>query len=408
MQRRLFTALPGIPLFLILLITLGGCEKPQIPSIEREDLFSLEIGRLEDQIALYNLEGDRGVSRTNMTMRDGFFYISDNKGAKIVRYTSYGDILFMIYNDEVNPSPLTLKPLGEDGLVTRWAVTYPLLEPGAIAVDSRKHIYVQDRLPYERHRVDNESQALLDNIILHFDEKGRFVEYLGQDGLGGTPFPKIEGIYSSVGDEFAVVCRLPTGWNVYWFSPEGAALYLVELKTTAIPVPSDREMVIPSLDRIACAPDSRRLYIKVDYYRDTFDESTNTRTGNDLDSSCLWVMDVEDGSYRETIELPFYEYVYMEKNRRQTSRMFYSLLGLSRAGHVFLSFPIETGYSLLILSPDQHQRQGVLPISNEELYFNSFDISSEGILSGMLLTAWRVELVWWRTDKFLEEGKPGL
>ena len=101
-----------------------------------------------------------------------------------------------------------------------------------------------------------------------------------------------------------------------------------------MPVPPDRAETLPSLDAVAAAPDERKLYLKVDYYRDTFDESTNTRTGNEPDSSMLWIMDVEDGSWEGALELPFYEYSYTEQNRRVTVRMFYSLLGLSQGGRV--------------------------------------------------------------------------
>jgi hypothetical protein len=388
----------------------SGCESPRTPPVVREDLFVLDIGRLEDQIALYDLAGDRGTRRTDLAMRDGLFYISDGSGGKIIRYNSYGDLLFMIYNEGTNPPPLTLKPLEEDSVVTRWAVPYPLMENGEIAVDSRKHIYVRDRLPDERHGFDSENKALLESIILHFDADGRFVEYLGQDGIGGTPFPRIEGIFSSQRDELAVVCRIPAGWNVYWYGADGTLLFLVQLRNDAIPVPRDRDLVIPSLDGIAAAPDGRKLFIKVDYYRDTFDESTATRTGNEPDSSMIWIMDVEKEFYEKTLEIPFFEYTYMEKNRRITTRMPYSMMGVVRSGRIFFYFPVENGYSLLIMSPEpgsnNEQWRGFIQVDNTELQFNAFDLSSEGILSALLVDDWQVKVVWWRTDQFIGEGIP--
>jgi hypothetical protein len=392
------------------LLGFSGCGNSQTPPVAREDLFTLDIGRLEDQIALYDLTGDRGIRRTDLAMRDGLFYISDGNGGKIIRYNSYGDLLFMIYNEGTNPPPLTLKPLEGDSIVTRWAVPYPLLENGEIAVDSRKHIYVRDRLPSERHSFDPESKALLDSIILHFDADGRFVEYLGQDGIGGSPFPKIEGIFSSLRDELAVVCRIPTGWNVYWYGSGGTLLFLVQLRSDAIPIPQDRDMVIPSLNGIAAAPDSRKLFIKVDYYRDTFDESTATRTGNEPDSSVIWIMDVESEGYEKTLEIPFFEYTHMEKNRRVTMRMPYSLMGVIRNGRIFFYFPVENGYSLLIMDPESgsngEQWRGFIQVDNTELQFNAFDLSSEGILSALLVDDWQVKVVWWRTDQFIGEEIP--
>ena len=393
----------GLLFFLILAGLIVTCDRSvQVQSVAREDLFKLDIGRLEDQIALYKLEGDRGVRHTDMVMRDGYFYISDGNGAKILRFNSYGDLLFMIYNDELNPPPLSLRPLETGSLVTRWAVSYPLQEPGVIAVDSRKHIYVRDRLPYERHSFDPESRAYMDSIILHFDADGRFVEYLGRDGIGGNPFPRIESIHISGNDNLAVVCRLPTGWNIYWFDAEGTFLFDIQLRNEAIPVPFDRETAIPSLDSIVAAPDVRKLFIKVDYYRDTYDESTNTRTGNEPDSSVIWIMDVETGAWDRSIEIPFYEYTYTERNRRYTSRVFYSLMGVIKNGKIFLSYPVEGGYSLLIISTDSsavEQQQRMIQVNNDELQFNVFGLSSDGILSGLLVDDWNVKLVWWRTDK---------
>jgi hypothetical protein len=83
-------------------------------------------------------------------------------------------------------------------------------------------------------------------------------------------------------------------------------------------------------------------------------------------------------------------------------------------GRIFLSFPVEGGYSLLLLSANPagntggisggEQRRGFIQVNNDELQFNVFDLSAEGILSGLLVDDWHVKLVWWRTDIFVGEG----
>jgi hypothetical protein len=264
---------------------------------------------------------------------------------------------------------------------------------------------VEDRLPYERRVFDAENRIILDSIVLHFDANGRFVEYLGKEGIGGSPFSKIERISVSVRDEFAVVCRMPTGWDIFWFDAGGTLLYFLPLKNDMIPVPPDRMPVFPSVDTIAVSPDSRKLFIKVDYYRETFDESTNTKLGAEPDSSVIWMMNVEDGSYAGTIEVPFFEYQVIDNNRRVTERLLYSLLGVVKNDRVFLIFPVDDGYSIMLLSRNPHeQRRGFIQVESDELQFNTFTISSEGILSALLATDFQAKLVWWRTDKFLEEG----
>jgi hypothetical protein len=381
-----------------------SCFGSTVKSIEREDMFSLEIGPLEDQLALYGYEGAAGPRRTDFAMRDGLFYIADGNSGKIMRYNSYGDLLFMIYNEETNPQPPGLPVNIEDSAqVTRWAFSYPLREPGKLAVDSRKHIYAEDRLPPEMHGFDSENKALLDSTILHFDQDGRFIEYLGQEGIGGSAFPRIAGIFTSVRDELAVICRLPTGWNIYWYNSSGLLLYQVRLKNSAIPVLPDWPSLVSSVDAITAAPDSRKLFLKVDYYRDTFDASTNTRTGAEPDSSVVWVMNVEDGSYTGSLEVPFFE--AWENGKPANSRMLYSMLGAIRNGRIFLYVPIETGYSILFLDTETHeQRRGLVRIDTAELRFNHFNLSAEGILSAMLVNDWQVKLVWWRTDAFIGGG----
>jgi hypothetical protein len=398
--------MPFFSVLLSLLLLFGSCSKERLPSVAREDLFALEIGRLEDQIDLFNIEGRRSIPKTALAMRDGLFYISNGNGQKIVRYTSYGDLLFMVYNEETNPLPLTLKTNAEDGgIVTRWAYAYPLREPGVIAVDTRKHIYAEDRLPYERHGYDTETRSLLDSHVLHFDEAGRFVEYLGREGIGGTPFPRINGIYASVRDEIAVVCRHSSGWSIYWFDPDGVMRYLVPIRNNAIPIPQDRPDTQAQVDTIMAVPDKRQLFIKVDYYRSTYDESTNTRSGAEPDSSVVWIMDVETGAYTDTIEVPFFE--TDSRQGRGTEKLFYSMLAVIRDGRVFLSFPQEGGYSLLILGKYADggliQRRGFIQVDNDELQFNVFNVSEEGILSGLLATEWEAKLVWWRTDRIAAE-----
>jgi hypothetical protein len=79
-------------------------------------------------------------------------------------------------------------------------------------------------------------------------------------------------------------------------------------------------------------------------------------------------------------------------------------LGVVKNGRVFLTFPVEDGYSIMILSTDPNeQRRGFIQVESEELEYNAFSISAEGILSALLATDFNAKLVWWRTDKFLEE-----
>jgi len=286
--------------------------------------------------------------------------------------------------------------------VTRWAFTYPLKAPGKIAVDSRKHIYTEERLPRDRHIFDAKNRVLQDSVILHFDEDGRFIEYLGQGGQGGGPFPRIAGIYTSVQDELAAVCLLPQGWNIYWYNSQGEQLFLIQIQNDAVPAPPDWRDFIASIDTVIAAPDMRKLYIKVDYYREVFDKSTNTHVSTEPLSTLIWILNVDSGNYESYVEAPFYEYTYSENGRTTNVRLLYSMLGLTRNGGILLYFPVENGYAVLRMDSSGHgQRRGFIEMEADEARFNSFHLSPEGILSALLADEWKVRAVWWRMDKFM-------
>jgi hypothetical protein len=384
----------------MIFIFLTACRSNITGYIERENLFSLEIGPMEDQIALYGLEGTRGIRHTGFTMRDGQFYISDGNSGKIVRYNSYGNLLFMIYNEETNPQPISLRTITGDEHATRWAYTHPLEEPGWIAVDSRKHIFVEDRIPQQERRFDSETRSLLDGIILHFDQDGRFINYLGREGIGGSPFPRIIGLSTSVRDELAVICRIPDGWEIYWFNSSGMLLFLVKISSSAAPVHPEWPHALAVIDSITVSPDSRRLFIKVDYSQDTFDQSTNTRTGSEPVNSEIWTLNVEDGTYLNSINIPLFEIT--EEGPSSNILVFYSMLGAAYNGKLLLYFPVETGYSLLFINAQtREQRRGFIEFSIEELSYNDFFLSTEGILCAMLADNFNIKMVWWRTDRFM-------
>ncbi|MDR2601432.1 MAG: hypothetical protein LBC53_03135 [Spirochaetaceae bacterium] len=380
-----------------------SCSRNREGTIEREDLWTFRIGLLEDQINLYNLQGKGVGERTAITMKDGLFYIANGDGGKVLRYNSYGDILFMIYNEETNPPPITLKPKTDSVSVTRWSVAWPLQEPSAIAVDSQKNLYVADKLSGDRHSYDVEEKVLLNYSVLRFDMDGNFIDYLGREGQGGGPFPPIEKIYVSKDDELAVVCNLPKGAAVYWFSPQGVLLYTVKIQNNALPAPEGGDNLQAALNGIAAAPDSRSIYVKIDYYHEILDELTQTIAGVEPDGSILWTVDAATSRFINSVEIPFYKRALTVNNRRVAENLFYTMFGVMNGGGVFFYFPVDAGFSILIMDGETGEELagGLVKVDDSELQFCTFSVSETGILSAMLADNYNAKLVWWRTDKLL-------
>ena len=401
-MKNLFACLCG--LFLAGLGVSCGAGGAEVPP--REDLFFLDIGPMEDQLALFVFPDDPVLPRASIAMHDGIFFVSDGAGRKVVRYNSFGDMLVLIFNDEANPDPSDIRVRTDgDGQMTRWAYTFPFLSPGLIAVDSRRHIFVEEILPEERHGFDAENQALLNSVVLHFDQDGRFVDFIGQGGRGGLPFPRITGVHVSVNDELAVVARLSTGWDVFWFNSAGEQMFTVRIRNDAIPVPVGLDSFFASIDAVMVAPDERRLFVKIDYYREVFDPLTGNRLSIETLNSLVWLLDVEEGVFSSFVQVPFFEYVHTERGQTVRMELLYSMLGVVEGGAMLFYFRTGDGYAVLRMDRYGYgQRRAFIDAGPGRGVFNSFHLSPGGILSAILADEWDAAVAWWRMERFMRDG----
>jgi len=389
---------------------LASCFPQGRDVLQREDLFFLEIGPMEDQIALFVFPDDDGMPRASLAMSDGFFFISDGSGRKVARYSSFGELLFLVFNDEENPRPADLRIRTEaDGQLTRWAFTFPFRSPGRIAVDSRRHIFVEEILPEERHVFDEGTQSLLNSAVLHFDQDGRFITDIGQGGRGGLPFPRVMGVHSSVNDELVVVCLRATGWDVFWYDAHGEQLFNIQFQNRLIPAPPGGGSFFASIDAVFPAPDARKLFVKIDYWREVFEPLTGNHVGTESLNSLVWIFNVEEGVYEGFVELPFFETTHMERGREVRSSLPFSMLGVARGGAMLFYFPAPAEGRFAILRMDSSgygQRRGFIEVDPDRFVFNSFHLSPEGILSALLADEWTADVSWWRMENFVGAGQP--
>jgi hypothetical protein len=404
--KRLFAGIPPLLLLLLVLLGLAGCApKRESVAVAREQLFTMAYGKAEDQLDLFQVDASRAPLKTRLAMREGIFYIANGPSAKVLRLSSFGDVLSMLYNPDKNPQPLLLKSGSESGAAAgRRAVQYPFRAVGEVAVDSRQTVYVEDRLPAERRVYDKDIDAVLDHVVLRFDKDGNSLDYLGQEGLGGTPFPFIQGMYITANDDCVVISLTQTAWLVDWFDARGFVKHSMKISRASLPQPEGEKGLIASLDRISPDSDGRFLVVKIDYYRTAFDPKTKSDSGVEFASSWAFHMDPASGSISDRWQIPDVEKTVKgnAEDGPQKSVRIPEYLGMADHRLFFLS--ADEGDKSQVFVYDTTTRSTsrfTITMAPEELFFSTMYLSPDGVLSAILGTKYEARVVWWRFDKLL-------
>ena len=376
-----------------------ACE-PEEAMLERELLYTMPIGRMEDQLFVQQIDGVNALSKTRIYMRDGFFFISNGESAKVMEFSSFGDLISLYYNPDKNPAPVILGTKRADETdVTRAAYEYPLNDPGEIVKTAGGDLLIDDRIVEQRWEWDEESGVRLDRIVLRFDDHGDFVSYIGQEGPGGTPFSYIHGLYTNEADEITVVTRNSTGWKIFWFTHMGDPLYRIDFNNDLIPV--DEDVVTLQIENIIPDPVRRTLYVKVDYY--TEDEAGMLK----FYKSVMLGYNLDEQKYTINMDLPrnivkSEQPVIFEAKEHEYMNEF---AGVARGPSFFLLSPYEgTVYRMTVIDADGAVTGRVLiEFSNEDIFFRNYHVNQDGIFSAVVCREYDAEVVWWRSEEFVEE-----
>lgn len=386
------------------LMFISGCSKNRVVSnLEREDLFSLEYGNFEDELSFFDF-AHPGEINTTLCMSDGFFYIMNGEAKKIMEMNSYGDFLTLFYNSESNPHP----SFADGGIITnstRNAVQYPFNDISLIAVDSRKNLYVVERLPLERQETDPKSKLSLSQVVLRFDENKKFLNYIGQQGPGGTPFPYINNIYTTNNNELVVLCKVPTGMIVYWYSADGFLLWTIPIEKQSIPNPFTEENndYFYSLDNIVPDYKTRTLYIKVDYFLSYIDVSSRVQSGIEYESSVIYPYEIEEDRLQLPITIPPYNEEVSEGFSKENYDIPYDFLGVTQSGWLYFIVSTQNGWTIQMVQSDgQKILKRNIELNRDANFYYSFNLSREGILSILLVGREKANVAWWRTDSLIQ------
>ncbi len=371
--------------------------------VKQEELFFIDLGKMDRNINLFHDEGEPFNERSDIRMEDGLVWVLNRNANKIMTFTSYGDLVSLLYDPDENPVPVNFTDNDSEDLVSsRRAIPYQFNRIGWFALDSNRNILVEDQLPRDRWKKDDEMGVMLNRIILRFSSKGEPIDYLGQDGPRGMAFPYIYRMEITRNDEIVVVSRVPDRWLVYWFSPGGQHISTVEIPVYRLPMPE--ENLVPSLQDIFADPKMRRIYLKIDYYQRKLDDITGGVEGVDQVKSMIYWMDLEEGVYREGVEVPRNVVKEGDSLLDQTEQSYsYTLLGVPDTGLLLLMSEEPDGVVQLVLLRTDGKviRRRYIEVPQEEVVFRRLHLGHSGILVGLFGYSNGAAVHWWRTDAML-------
>ncbi len=389
-----------------------SCEKTSVSNnLTSETLFSLNYGSFENELKFYDLSGGSEIS-SKIVMQNGFFYISDSNARKVMEVNSYGDLMLILYNEESNPVPtfIQMSDISPEDVgiptenATQRATIYPFNRISSIAVDTAKCLYVTDYLPEDRYEEDEDGTQVLRQIVLRFDKNGQFIDYIGQQGPGGSPFPYVKELYTTKNDELVVVTLTASGYEVFWFSNDGFLKYRVPVDFDRLPVPKSDENreIFKSLEAIVPDYTEQKLYLKIDYCVMEYDESSKVQSGISYDKTLLYPLDLNTSQYDEPVLIPAFDEVLSNEYSKITYKVPYDLLGITESGWAFFIISDETGYSVMMVQPEtQKIARRHIDIPADNLVYYNMSLSDDGIISLMLSSDTDTKVIWWRTDQLI-------
>ncbi|MBR7064390.1 MAG: hypothetical protein IKI31_04520 [Treponema sp.] len=386
--------------FLILfsLFTFSCSRNATLSTLKEDELFTLPYGHFEDELNMFDVT-EVGQITTSLAMRDGFFYIVNGEAKKIMEFNSYGDLLALYRNDDANESDFRSE--------IQKTIDFPLDEPGVIAVDSHQRLYVVNTMPKERQELDSEEKLLYSQVILRFSSEGNSEGYIGQHGVQGTPFPLINNIYTSYNDDLVVVCSTMEGNIVYVFSDNGVPLYTVPIVRNDVPeMPQSNVETFPVIQSIIPDYNSRRLFVKIDYYQSRIDSESKVESGIDFAKTYVYPLSLETGLYEEPIHIPPYEETIIADYSKLIFQLPYDFIGVSKTGWMFFMISVEDGFALEMIHPaNQKIIKKKLPMVHKNNLYHSMTVSEAGIISAFLVEKEKARVVWWRADSVITSAR---
>lgn len=390
-------------IFMAVLALVSCKKKDSVESITEDELFTLTYGNFEEQLNLFSLN-EIGSVQTGICMKDGFFYIVNGESQKIMELNSYGDLLTLFYNEDSDTKSL-MDSAGSSSVSLHREISYPFGYTGLISVDSNKCMYIVCTIPRDRQELSDDGNLLYCQTVLRIPRDGNQIDYIGQQGPGGTPFPFIRNIYTTAKNELVVVSTGPSGLMVYWFADDGFLKYMVPVNSTDAPkisgIDEDSDVFL-TVENVIPDPGDYRFYVKIDNYSSYSDRASKAQAGVSYINTLLYPLDISSGLYGNPVSVPPYEESVTVDYSKLTYKIPYDFLGVTKNGWKFFVISTTSGFDVeMIHTESQKVLHRHFDVNRSNVLFHNMSLSDDGIISALYIGQDSARVVWYRTDKLI-------
>jgi len=287
------------------------------------ELFKIGYGYSDSQITRNSFENrntdksSQSADNISLEARNGLYHILSGNDGKIMRFSSYGDLLLVIQdaryiknlrNADTEKTEISKNEENNSRLRPRINPENGFQQLSLLAVDSAGTMYVSDRLsPSAKTFYDEKSQAFCNTIVRRFSKDGTELGFLGQEGVGGSPFPVMQGLKVTDDDKVAVIAASSFSYHIFFFNADGSLLSSLKISRSTIPLPDSESGAdsalassLASIETLLPLPDASPkplIAAKVDYFQQNLDTVKNLQ-------SWLFTIDASRGEITQSIRIP--------------------------------------------------------------------------------------------------------
>jgi hypothetical protein len=416
---------------IVTLFVLFGCSKTRVTELRKEKLFSLPIGKQEEQIGVMRERNGRFFGPSLLLFKNGFYYLVDSVNQKILKITTPGDIILILSKGEGQSDE------EKNILRTKERVSYPFNQIGQVAVDGENNIWIEDKFLENEAAEDeidllnldsnpeDQSNEVYKSYILKFDRVGRFIFRLGKEGKETEPFYYIYKTAISKDGNLLVLTADDEwqSWTLYRFDQDGTLLSKKELMRESIIGKDEAENNALFVMDLLPVFNSDLLLFWISMYETSFDtkefkqeeniwgeeieienpedyqkeEATQKKYVRDLLYYKLLYYDLDSGKIEKT-----YTWENRLSNQQSSTTEFFGIDGDTEG---FLWKYVNSTKSIITIF---NQNGSIIArrsfIFEDDGIWTNVHVDEDGSISALKIDKDSVHVYRWRSDKLLTNG----